>query len=36
MAIDFKKHIMSTDTHYIANSDSDEKSTYHGSAAGYK
>lgn len=34
MAIDFKKYIMSTGTHYIANSGSDENKKYHGGAAG--
>lgn len=34
MAIDFKKYIMSTGTHYIANSGSDENKKYHGGNAG--
>ena len=34
MAIDFKKYIMSTGTHYIANSGSDENRKYHGGKAG--
>ena len=34
MAIDFKKYIMSTGTHYISNSGKDEKGTYHGGKAG--
>lgn len=34
MAIDFKKYIMSTGTHYISNSGKDENGTYHGGAAG--
>lgn len=34
MAIDFKKYIMSTGTHYISNSGKDEKGTYHGGEAG--
>jgi len=34
MAIDFKKYIMSTGTHYIANSGSDENKKYHGGKAG--
>ena len=34
MAIDFKKYIMSTGTHYIANSGSDENKAYHGGAGG--
>lgn len=34
MATDFKKYIMSTGTHYIANSGSDENRKYHGGAAG--
>ena len=34
MAIDFKKYIMSTGKHYIANSGHDENNKYHGGAAG--
>ena len=34
MAIDFRKYIMSTGTHYISNSGKDEKGTYHGGKAG--
>ena len=34
MAIDFKKYIMSTGTHYISNSGSDENRQYHGGKAG--
>ena len=34
MAIDFKKYIMSTGTHYISNSGSDENKQYHGGKAG--
>jgi len=34
MAIDFKKYIMSTGKHYIANSGSDENKKYHGGKAG--
>ena len=34
MAIDFRKYIMSTGTHYIANSGSDENKKYHGGKAG--
>ena len=34
MAIDFKKYIMSTGTHYIANSGKDENKQYHGGKAG--
>ena len=34
MAIDFQKYIMSTGTHYISNSGSDENKKYHGGKAG--
>lgn len=34
MAIDFKKYIMSTGTHYISNSGKDENNAYHGGRAG--
>lgn len=34
MAIDFKKYIMSTGKHYIANSGHDENNKYHGGKAG--
>lgn len=34
MAIDFKKYIMSTGTHYISNSGKDENNAYHGGKAG--
>jgi peptidoglycan hydrolase-like protein with peptidoglycan-binding domain len=34
MVIDFKKYIMSTGKHYIANSGHDENNKYHGGAAG--
>ena len=34
MAIDYAKYIMSTGTHYISNSGSDERGEYHGGAAG--
>ena len=34
MAIDFRKYIMSTGTHYISNSGKDENGTYHGGKAG--
>ena len=33
MAIDFKKYIMSTGKHYIANSGHDENNKYHGGVA---
>ncbi|MBQ3423653.1 MAG: SH3 domain-containing protein [Clostridia bacterium] len=34
MAINFDKYILSTGTHYISNSGSDERKQYHGGAAG--
>lgn len=34
MAIDFKKYILSTGTHYISNSGKDERNQYRGGAAG--
>ena len=34
MGINFDKYILSTGTHYISNSGSDERKQYHGGAAG--